>query len=284
MILVVGATGTNGREVVHRLADSGRAVRALVRNPSRAGDLQRPGVEIAGGELDDVASLEAALAGVDRAFLVAAVDPNYVEWVGNFAEAAKRSGSPHVVKFSAMGADAGSPVELLRQHGESDALLVGSGLPCTFLQPNSFYQNIFWSTGTIKDHGAFYLPVGDARQSQLDVRDIASVAVKALTGPGHEGKTYELTGPEALTFREIADQLSKATGKPIRYVPVTRDAAEESMRKAGMPDWNVRALGELYGFFASGQAARLSDAIERVTDRPPIRFEQFARDFASLFL
>ena len=284
MILVVGATGTNGREVVHRLADSGRAVRALVRNPSRAGDLQRPGVEIAGGELDDVASLEAALAGVDRAFLVAAVDPNYVEWVGNFAEAAKRSGSPHVVKFSAMGADAGSPVELLRQHGESDALLVGSGLPCTFLQPNSFYQNMFWSSGTIKDHGDFYLPVGDARQSQLDVRDIASVAVKALTGPGHEGKTYELTGPEALTFHEIANQLSKATGKPIRYVPVTRDAAEESMRKAGMPDWNVRALGELYGFFASGQAARLSDAIERVTGRPPIRFEQFARDFASSFL
>jgi uncharacterized protein YbjT (DUF2867 family) len=283
MILVVGATGTNGREVVHRLADSGRAVRALVRNPARAGDLQRPGVEIAAGELDDVASLNAALEGVDHAFLVTAVDPRDVEWIGNFVGAAKRSGSPHVVKFSAMGADAGSPVELLRQHGESDVLIVGSGLPYTILQPNSFFQNMFWSSGTIKDHGAFYLPVGDARQSQLDVRDIASVAVKVLTEPGHEGMTYELTGPEALTFHEIADHLSKATGKPIRYVPVTRAAAEESMRKSGMPDWNVRAVGELYDFFASGQAARVSYVIERVTGRTPIRFEQFARDFASAF-
>ena len=283
MILVVGATGTNGREVVHRLADSGQSVRALVRNPDKAGELRRPGVEIAAGELGDAGSLDAALQGVDHAFLVMAVDPKHAEWAGNFVEAARRSGSPHVVKFSAMGADAGTPVELLRQHGQSDALLVGSGLPYTLLRPNSFYQNMFWSAATIKDHGAFYLPLGEARQSQLDVRDIASVAVKALTEPGHEGKAHELTGPDALTFHEVADQLSRATGKPVRYVPVTPAAAEDSMRQAGMSGWHVRALGELYAYFASGQAARVSDAIERVTGRPPIRFDQFAKDFASAF-
>ena len=108
-----------------------------------------------------------------------------------------------------MGADAGSPVELLRQHGESDALLIGSGLPFTILQPNSFYQNMFWSAGTIKDHGAFYLPIGDARQSQVDVRDIASVAVKALTDPALRARYADLgatawpTSPaEMKAFRE----------------------------------------------------------------------------------
>jgi uncharacterized protein YbjT (DUF2867 family) len=282
MILVVGATGTNGKEVVRQLAGAGHPVRALVRNPGKAGDLRRPNVEIAAGDLDDPGSIERALKGVDHAFLVTAVDPKQLEWVGTFVEAAKRAGSPHVVKFSGMGAAPDAP-ELLRVLYESDVLLNASGLPYTVLQPNSFYQNMFWSIATIRDQGAFYQPMGDARQSQLDVRDIAAVAVEALTRPGHEGKMYELTGPEAISFHEIADALSKATGKTIRYVPVSMEAAEESMRKAGMPDWNVSTLIELYQFFASGAAARTTDTIQQVIGRPPIRFEQFARDHASAF-
>ena len=283
MILVIGATGTNGREVVQRLARSGQAVRAMVRNADKPGDLAMPGVEIVSGNLDDAASLERAAEGIDHAFLLLPVSPKDVEWTGQFVDAVKRAGTPHVVKFSAMGADSKSPAELLRHHGESDELLAVSGLPHTILQPNSFYQNMFWSAATIKDHGAFYLPMGDARQSQLDVRDIAAVAVKALTEPGHEGKTYELTGPEAITFHEVADHLSKATGKSIRYVPVPMAAAEQSMRDSGMSDWNVKALIDLYAFFAAGNAARTTDAIEKVTGSPPIRFEQFARDFAPAF-
>jgi uncharacterized protein YbjT (DUF2867 family) len=283
MILVVGASGTNGREVVERLASSGRAVRALVRDRGKAVGLRRPNVEVVEGDLDDPPSLDAALAGVGRALFVAAVDRRYAGWFANFLAASRRTGSPHVVRFSAMGAGTGSPAEIARQHGEADEALAGSGLPYTILRPNSFHQNLLWSAGTIKDQGAFYLPLGDARQSLVDVRDIAAVAVEVLNGPGHEGKTYELTGPESLTYHEVADQLSAALGKPVRYVDVPPGVALDSMLKGGMPAWNAQAVVELYGVFATGAFARTTDAVSRVTGRGPIPFGQFARDHAGAF-
>jgi uncharacterized protein YbjT (DUF2867 family) len=283
MILVVGATGTNGREVVRRLVAAGQRVRAMVRNSSKAGDLRGEGVELVDGDLDAPDSLDAALAGAERAFFVAAVDERYVAWFGNFLAAAQRAGSPHLVKFSGLGARIDSPAEILRQHGETDQALINSGLPHTILRPNSFYQNMLWSAATIREHGAFYLPMKSARQSLVDVRDIAAVSFQALTGTGHEGKTYDITGPESLTYHDVADKLSAALGKSVRYVDVPPEAAFESMLKAGMPKWNASAVTELYGTFAAGEAAGITDTIERITRRAPISFDQFARDHAAAF-
>jgi uncharacterized protein YbjT (DUF2867 family) len=283
MILVVGATGTNGREVVSRLAAAGHRVRAMVRQPSRASDLRGANVELVAGDLDDPGSLDAAWAGVDRAFFVAAVDRRYVGWFHRFLAAARRSGAPRIVKFSGMGAGSDSPSEIMRQHGETDAALADSGLPYTVLRPNSFYQNMLWSAATIKAQGAFYLPMGDARQSLVDVRDIADVAVEVLTNPGHEGNSYAITGPECLSYHEVAAKLSAVLGKPVKYVDVPPDAAFDSMLKAGMAEWNARAVTELYTVFAAGLAAGTTDTIERITGRRPIAFEQFARDHAAAF-
>jgi uncharacterized protein YbjT (DUF2867 family) len=283
MILVLGATGTNGREVVRRLSAAGQRVRAMVRNPSKAGDLPSENVELVPGDLDDPRSLDAALAGVDRAFFVASVDRRYIGWFGNFLAAAHGADAPHVVKFSGMGARSDSPAEILRQHGQTDQALTDSGLPFTILQPNSFYQNLLWSAGTIKDQGAFYLPMSSARQSLVDVRDIAAVAVAVLTGTGHEGKTYVITGPESLSYHQVADKLSAVLGRPIRYVDVPPEAAHDSMLKAGMPEWNARAVTELYGIFAAGAAARTTATVEQITGQRPIAFDQFARDHAAAF-
>jgi uncharacterized protein YbjT (DUF2867 family) len=282
MILVVGATGTNGREVVQQLSARGVPVRALVRSAEKSPDLRLPNVELVRGDLGDPPSLDAALRGVDRAFIVTAVDQRSVEWCRNFFGAAQRAGRPHVVKFSSMGAgSADTPV--MNQHGETDELLRRSGLPYTILRPNSFYQNLLWSAGSIKDQGAFYLPLGDARQSLVDVRDLALVAAEALTGAGHEGQVYELTGPESLSYHDVAATLSKVLGKPVRYVPVSLEAARESMLKAGMPEWNAAAVTDLYRVFASGAYAHTTDTIARLTGRPPRTFEQFARDHAGAF-
>lgn len=182
-----------------------------------------------------------------------------------------------------MGANSNSPAEILRQHGQTDEALSASGLMFTILRPNSFYQNLLFSAGTIKDHGAFYLPLRDGRQSLVDVRDIADVAVETLTSPGHEGKTYEITGPESLTYHEVAEKLSVVLGKPVRYVDVPAETALDSMLKAGMPEWNARALVELYGVFASGAAARTTDTVNRILGRNPITCSQFIRDHASAF-
>jgi uncharacterized protein YbjT (DUF2867 family) len=283
MILVVGATGTNGREVVARLAAAGRPVRALVRRPESAASALSPGVEAVAGDLDDPASLDAALAGVERALFVAAVDPRHARWFGHFLDAARRAGTRHVIKFSALGAAADAAAEILRQHGETDAMLAASGLAYTILRPNAFHQNLLWSAGTIKDHGAFYLPLRDARLSLVDVRDIADVAVAALTAPGHEGQTYEITGPESLSFADVAATLTAVLGRPIRYVDVPPEAARASMLQAGMPEWNANAVTDLYAVFASGAAARTTGTVARLLGRPPIPFERFARDHAAAF-
>lgn len=282
MILVVGATGTNGREVATRVAQAGKQVRALVRNPAKAADLRFPNIEFVQGDLDDQSSLDRALEGVQRAFIVTPVEERSSRWFGSFFEAAKRAGTPHVVKFSAMGA--GDPdSELLRRHGETDQLLRDSGIPYTILQPNSFYQNMFLSAETIKDQGAFYLPMKNGMQSLVDVRDIAAVAVEVLTGAGHEGQTYRITGPKSLSYYDIAGVLSRVLGKPVKYVDVPPEAAKDAMLRAGMSPWSATAVMELFGVFASGRYADTTDTVARITGRPPITFEQFARDFAGVF-
>ena len=283
MILVTGATGTNGREVVNRLAAAGQQVRALVRGTAKAAGLALPGGEVVEGDLGDPASLDRALNGVRAAFLLTAVDRRQNEWQKNFIEAAKRAMVARVVKFSGMGAASDSPSEIMRQHGAGDELLMRSGLGYTILRPNSFHQNMLWSAGSIKALGALYLPLGDARQSLVDVRDIADIAAAALTKTGHEGQVYDITGPESLSYHDVAAKLSAVLGKPVRYVAVSPQAALESMLGSGMPEWNARALSELYGVFATGQYARTTDTVRRLLGREPVSFEQFAREHAAAF-
>ena len=283
MILIIGGTGTNGREVIDRLVAAGEPTRALVRDAKGSDDLRAKGVEVVVGDLDDPASLDRAFAGADRAFFLAAVDERMGRWFDNFLGAATRSGKPRVVKFSGMGADPASSTTLLRIHGEADRSLIGSGLPYTIIRPNSFHQNLLWSAATIRSSSEFYLPVGDAHQSLIDVRDIAAVAATVLTQPGHEGQIHEVTGPESLTYHQVADRLAAAIGRPVRYVPVPPDAALASMLSSGMPAWNARAVSDLYTVFAAGLAAETTDTVARVTGKPPIPFAQFARDHADAF-
>jgi uncharacterized protein YbjT (DUF2867 family) len=215
---------------------------------------------------------------VDKAFLLTPLAERFVEWQSAFIKAAQRAGLKHLVKFSAMGA--GVPeIELLRLHGQTDDLLRGSGLPFTILQPNSFYQNILSSVETIKTQGAFYWPLKNAALSTVDIRDISAIAVQALTRSGHEGQTYVITGPEALTFEQAAEKLSAVLGRTIQYVDVPLSAAADSMRKAGMSEWDVRVVSELLGYFASGAVAAVTDTVPLLLGRPAISFEQFAKDY-----
>jgi uncharacterized protein YbjT (DUF2867 family) len=284
MILISGATGNNGQELIKQLTAEGQQVRALVRNPTKAAHLKGPNVELVAGDFDRPATLDAALEGVEKAFLLTPVAEQFVQWQTAFIQAAQRAKVNHVVKFSGMGADAGSPSELLRLHYQTDEVLRKSGVPFTILQPNSFHQNLLSAANTIKAQGAFYWPLKNASQSIVDIRDINAVAAKVFTTSGHEGKIYVITGPEALTYAQVAEKLSSALGRKVQYIDVPLSAAAESFRKTGMPDWNVRTITELFGYFASGAAATVTDTVPRLLGRPAIAFEQFANDHRALFL
>ncbi len=281
-ILVTGATGTTGGEVMRQLLAAGRAVRVLAHGPDAANRLP-PGVEAVIGQYDDAASLAAAFAGVQAVYAVTPVSPRQVEWMRNLIDAARRAGVRRFVKLSGMTAGPDSPSALIRDHGASDEYLRASGVPYTILRPNSFMQNQLWSIGSIKQQGAFYQATGEARQSVIDVVDVAAVAVTALTEPGHEHRTYVLTGPESLGFHDIAAKIGSVLGKPVTYVPVSTEAAEQGMRQSGMPEWLAHTLAEFIGSVATGAYAGTTDDVQQVLGRPPASFDQFLARHAALF-
>lgn len=284
MILITGATGTTGREVVKELRRLGaKGVRALVRDPARAEFIREAGFETIAGDFERPETLDAALEGVERALLLTPPTPNTVSHHRDFLLAAAGAGARHIVKLSAFGADADAPEGFGKWHGQSENLLKTSGLKWTMLRPNFFMQNLLGQARQIAATGSIYQPVGDARGSFIDVRDIAAVAARTLTEEGHDEQTYTLTGPEALSYHEVAAKLSEAAGRSITYVPVSPEQFRAGALGAGLPEWLVSALERLNEIFASGQAAGVSDAVRRVGRKEPHTFDQFARDNAEAF-
>ncbi|HVF43700.1 MAG TPA: SDR family oxidoreductase [Pyrinomonadaceae bacterium] len=284
MILITGATGTTGREVVSELQRLGAAsVRALVRDPARASFIREAGFETVGGDFDRPETLDAALEGVETALLLTPPSPLTYAYQRDFIESAKRAGLRRVVKVSAIGADADAPEGFGKWHGQAEEFLKASGLEWTILRPNFFMQNLLGQAHSVATQGAIYQPGGDARASLIDARDIASVAARALTDGGHEGKTYTLTGPEALSYGEAAAKISEATGKDVRYVALTPEQFREGALAQGLPEWLVSALERLNELFASGDAAEVTDDVRSVGGREPTTFDEFARDHAAAF-
>ena len=282
-ILVAGATGTNGRALLDALAGTAAAVRGFVRSESQARQALGSDIELAEGDLADCSSIAAAFEGVDKAYIVTAVHPDTVALFGNFFDAASAAGIRHVVKLSGLGASRESPSEIIRQHGETDELLGTSGLNYTIIRPNSFYQNMLWQAQPIAGTDTFYLPVGEAAQSMIDVRDIAEITANVLLHEGHDNRVYDLTGPESLTFHDVAEIIGDARGKPVAYIPITREAAESAMKEQGMPDWSAHALAEIQALFGTGAYADVLPDAENLLGRKPRTFAQFVRDHVAMF-
>lgn len=282
-ILVTGATGTIGSFVVAELQKQKAGFVALSRSEDKAKRLNEKGVETVIGDFSDPPSLERALDGIDRVFLLSVTSPDAPKLQGNMINAALDAGVSHIVKVSALGASSDSPIGIARYHAAIEEQLIQSGLQYTLLRPHSFMQNLIFDSETIRDQGSIYAQMGEGRISMVDARDIAAVAVKALTESGHAGKTYELTGPEALSYNEIAAIFSSELGKPIRYVPVTSVDSRSSMLDAGMPEWLVEDLVTINTLYAQGNGAAVSRDVAQVTGRNALSVTDFIRDFKYLF-
>lgn len=286
-ILVTGATGTVGREVVKLLAmlDDVR-VRAGVHSLIKGENLRRlPDVEIVEMEFTDPDSLHAAFTHADKVFLITPFTDGQVDMAKKLVDEAKRTGVKHIVKLSAMGADAEPGIQLGRWHREIEDYIKQSGIAYTFLRPSSFMQNIEnYNADTIKQEGKLYMPLGDGKVPYIDVRDIAMAAVETLTGNGHEGKTYDLTGPEAISPAQIAETLSAETGKPVTYVDVPEDAARQNMQQQQMPEWFINAFLELSGVQRAGHAGEVNGQVEKLTGCKPHTFRQFVQDYKECFM
>lgn len=278
MILVIGATGTVGSEVVRQLVATGERPRALVRDPATARQRLGDQVEHVVGDLDRPETIAAALAGVDRVFLLTTQSSRQPEWERAVIGAAARAGVGQLVKLSVFRANEQSPLQVARQHGQAERVLAQSGLAATILRPVFFMQNLL----AMVHDGAIATAAGDGRVAMVDARDIAAVAVATLTGGGHAGKTYTLTGPEALSFYQVASVLSRQTGRPLRHVRVPPDKVRVALQGRGVAAWYADDMAKLHSMLAVGYEEVVTDDIYRVTGRPPRTLAQFAGDHAGV--
>ncbi len=280
-ILLIGATGQVGREVAQQLAGTGIRARALVRTPEKAAPLRAAGFDLVAGSLDQPATLKAALERIEKVFLLSSDDPRQVELQGALIAAAQAAGIQHIVKLSAHSAGAHPPVSFGRWHAQIEQQLEASGMAFTHVRPRFFMQNFLSFAPTISANGAFYAPMSDAQVSMVDARDVAAVAVAALTQPGHAGKIYDLSGPEALSFHDAAARLTAALGRQVQYIDLPLAAARQTVIEMGMPDWFADNLIELYTFIQAGGQAAPTSTVADVTQMQPRSFTQFAQDYAA---
>jgi uncharacterized protein YbjT (DUF2867 family) len=284
MILVTGATGLNGKELLRLLSARGVAVRALVRNPARAEAIAAlPHVEIVQGDMARPETLAAALREIDRAMLISSSAPDMLDVQSNFIDAARKAGVRHVIKLSGIMPELHSAFRFARMHGEIEKKLEASGMAYTHLRAGEFMPAYFRQVPMIVRKGAMFLPMEDARIASIDVGDLAEIAARVLTSSGHEGKTYPLTGPEALTMTEVAAKLAAATGKPIRYVNVPPEDARQAQLAAGMPPYLADALFELFAERRNGKEGKVWPDAAALLGCPPTSFDEFAKRNAAVF-
>jgi uncharacterized protein YbjT (DUF2867 family) len=283
MILITGAGGTVGTALVEELKGSDQKTRLTFRSKDKAEKAAAAGYDVVTLDYAQPETLGPAFAGVDTVFLLGTGVLGQAEGEINVVNAAKAAGVKKIVKLSIWGADA-EEYALARMHRTVERAIEASGLEWTFLRPNNFMQGFITYEGeSIRAEGAFYLPAGEAKVNHIDARDIARVAAKVLTTPGHAGKAYNLSGPKAISYAEVADILSAAIGKPVRYVAVSDDAARSAMIAGGAPELYADYVIELYQYFRASGAAEVSSTVKELTGRDPITFEQFARDYAAAF-
>jgi uncharacterized protein YbjT (DUF2867 family) len=279
-VLVTGATGNIGSGLVPALRSAGVDVRALVRDESKAQPLADAGAEIVVGDLDKRETIERAIEGVDKVYLLTWNGPTQAQQAKNLLEVAQRGDKPYVVRHAAWGSEKS---RIIKQHDEIDQAIQSSNLPWTLLKPTFYMQNTMMAAKTIASDGVIYWDMKDGKLAMIDARDIVDAAVAVLTGSGHEAKSYILTGPAPISFHDVAAAFSRVLGKDIKYVSVPGEAALQSMVGMGIPEWIAKGFSELSEGFSEGFADKATDNVAKLTGHPARSFEQFAHDFANVF-
>ena len=278
-ILVTGATGTIGNQVARLLLADGVAIR--VASSRRATTLTELGpatpVRL---DLEDASTYPQAFADVDVLFLVGPGGPDFATHARNAISAAREAGVKHIVRYSALGADAEGFFPLSVQHGLTEQALESSELDWTILQPTFYMDNFINFQGeAIRGQGAFYGASKGGKTSYVSSSDIAAVAAAVLRDPAaHAGQRYTLTGPEAHEDGDVAGLIAAAIGKPVEYVDVGDEGLEASMRERGTPEFMVKSMLGLEQVKQRGWAEAVSPDVEKVLGRPAQRFTEFLAD------
>jgi uncharacterized protein YbjT (DUF2867 family) len=280
MILVTGATGKVGQGLVPELQARGCEFKVMARSRDTLRSFQSQGIPAVVADFEHPEACLEALAGVSQVFLLTVPQPATAALERTFLEACVARGVQHVVRLSALGADPDSASGLLRCHGRCERQLEACGLDWTLLRPTVFMQNLAQYFGPyVARESSLYAPAGEARLAWVDARDVAAVAAAVLAAPGHEGLVYEISGPEAWTFDEVAERLSAHLGRQVAYVDVPESAAHLAMTSVGLSAWLAEGTLALYHLFkCNGLTAQVLGAVERLTGQPPRALDDYLEE------
>lgn len=278
-ILVTGATGNIGSQLVPRLAAAnGVEVRVFVRDEEKAAPLQTAGAELAVGEFEEAAAVAGAVKGIDTVVLITPMHPHAFEQTKAVLSAAKAAGVRKVVRISALKADPDGPTANTRLHGQTDNAIQASGLTYVILRPHLFMQNLFASAQSIAGDGAMYWGMGDGKMGMIDVRDIVDCTEKVTLSDAFDNQILNLTGPESISFHDTAASLSEVLERPVNYVPISLDVVEQSVKDMGWGDWAAGVFRDYSKAYSEGWGDFTTDDVERITGHPARTFDAFARE------
>ena len=282
MILLTGATGRVGRAAASALLNAGLSFRVLVRDPAKL-TLTDSRIEVVTGDLGEAQSVQRALEGIERALIVMGNHPDQAVIERQFATLAREAGVAHVVKISSMEASADASAVLPRNHYETEQHIAASGMDWTFLRPNFYMQNMLMYAESIKSTGSFALPLGAAVTAMVDTQDVGDVAAAVLSGDGHAGQIYELTGPDLMTFHDVARRLGGVIGQSVCYREQAPEEFRATLERFISSRWQLDAVCELFAEIAAGSLAYRTETVRDLLGRAPTTIESFAQRFSAVF-
>ena len=282
MILLTGATGRVGSAAAKALARANIPFRALVRDPDKVA-FDPDAAEILQGDLNDPAIVEQALQGVSRALIVMGNHPDQAKLERQFASLAADAGVSHLVKVSSMEAASDATATLPKNHYDTEQHIASLGVDWTFLRPNYYMQNMLMYAGSIARTNSFALPLGTAKTAMIDSRDVGEVAAVVLTGEGHAGQAYRLTGPAVMDFHEVAARMGTVLKRPVSYVAQSPEAFREVLGQFIQSAWQLDAVCELFAEIAAGSLEEQTSTTADLLGRPAVDLETFTRQFAAVF-
>jgi NAD(P)H dehydrogenase (quinone) len=279
-VLVTGATGKIGSRLVRRLAaQDDIAVRVFARNAAKAAPLISSGAELAVGTLEDAPAVRAALDGIDTLVLITAASPLAAGQASALLAAAKETCVRKIVRISVFKAAVDGPTDITRQHGRTDSEIQASGLTFTILRPPFFMQNLCLMVArTIVSTGKLYFGTGDGKLAMIDLRDIVDCVEHSVVSDAYDNQVFTLTGPESISFHDIAGRLTDILGRPVHYVSVPPEAVEQSIRAMGMGEWYAQVMRDFCRAYSENWGDLTTDCVARITGRAPRSFDAFARE------
>ena len=283
MILITGATGKTGSATAKSLGEKGETFRALIRNEEKKEGLESLGGEVVIGSIENTEVVNQSMQGVKTVLVLLPNSESQLALEKQLVDSAKQAGVERIVKMSSIEAtpDATSPIPKL--HLESEEYIKQSGLAWTMIKPNFYMQNLLASAGTIKEQGKIFLPMGDGKTGMIDTTDVGKVLAKVLSEDGHESMNHEITGPEILSFYEVAEIFSQVLGKQVDYVDVPMDAYKETLGQFLTNQWHLDAVIDLFKGIAEGGIEDKTYTFNELMGETPKSLSQFLAENSFIF-